>query len=191
MKTFISSIATISLSVALLTACGGEKTEPAPAEQPAATAAPAAPTAAAAPAAAASMAPAADPNAAAPAADAPAPAADAAAPAAPAATNKKAETKVASAASSEKKTVLSLNAQGDKARALAAEIRTLTEEIRKLSGELDANATAMIAAKQPAVIEATEKSLAALKEKAQTLDARSKNLKSLIAEMNGEVDKLK
>lgn len=185
MKTFISSIATISLSVALLTACGGEKTEPAPAEQPAATAAPAAPTAAAA---AASMAPAADPNAAAPAADAAAPAADAAA---PAATDKKAETKVASAASSEKKTVLSLNAQGDKARALAAEIRTLTEEIRKLSGELDANATAMIAAKQPAVIEATEKSLAALKEKAQTLDARSKNLKSLIAEMNGEVDKLK
>lgn len=188
MKTFISSMTTLSLSVVLLTACGGEKTEPAPAEQPAATAAPAAPTAAAA---AASMAPAADPNAAAPAADANAAAPAADANAAPAGTEKKAETKVASAASAEKKTVISLSAQGDKARALAAEIRTLTEEIRKLSGEMDANATAMIAAKQPAVIEATEKSLAALKEKAQTLDARSKNLKALIAEMNGEVDKLK
>lgn len=175
MKTFITSIAALSLSVVLFAACsGGEKpAEPTAAPMPAAT-----PTAA--------------PMAASPVAS-PAAAAPVEAPADPAAAAPSGDTKTVASApkSADKKAAVSLAAQGDKARALASEIRGLTEELRKLAGDIDAQSAAVMVTKAPAAIEATEKLIASFKEKSQALDAKSKNLKSLIADMDAELAKVK
>lgn len=178
MKTFITSIAALSLSVVLFAACsGGEKpAEPTAAPMPAATptAAPVAASPVASPAAAAPAEAPADPGAAAPTGD------------------KKDEKTVASAPkNADMKAAVSLAAQGDKARALASEIRGLTEELRKLAGDIDAQSAAVMVTKAPAAIEATEKLIASFKEKSQALDAKSKNLKSLIADMDAELAKVK
>lgn len=182
MKKILTSVAALSLGLALI-ACG-EKAQPTPtaAPVPAATEKPAAP-AEATPAAAAATA------AAAPAEGKPAE--GAAAGDTKAATETKPAGDTKAAAPAKKSPVVSLGAQGDRARALAGEVRALTEEIRKLATEIDTRATAAAAAKLPSAGPEMEGLVNQFKEKVQTLDAKSKNLKTLMGEMDEQVGKLK
>lgn len=182
MKKILTSVAALSLGLALI-ACGEKAPQPTPtaAPVPAATEKPAAP-AEATPAAAAATA------AAAPADAKPAEGAAAG-------DTKAGEAKPAgdakAAAPAKKSPVVSLAAQGDRARALAGEVRALTEEIRKLATEIDTRATGAAAAKLPTAGPEMEGLVNQFKEKVQTLDAKSKNLKTLMGEMDEQVGKLK